>query len=422
MQPTALAQATNGLFGIPNTPAVRPHARSVNLKYTKQSSIYLTLQDLWNQVLSEMDVSQKNSVITRLNLAIRQFQKKYPKVTGFNDPNFRICRSISRKLSRLLIDITIQRKLNVDWVIKIIEHFVAYQAMPVQVYAVPVQDVPQKYGPSDDWWASWDGQHTAVAFWIISTMIFKQNPEDVEIPVVEYDMQGRLECRMTFLKNNSSENKKLLTPIDFITQQIYAVRLDGVTDTDWRRIEEKQRYLEAVDLFMTDKKFFDDGLPGAITRPGDIADEKISPELIRQFTVYANVVLAATPRPINTKELPIVLGFLKMAEGSNITYTDSEIESLAYLCIDLFGADFDEAGIYWEQVGKAYTKWHEHYHKDMDETLRPGIKLNKDWAQGGTFFWYQLRESWKDNEGNKMRLPRLNIQTSFTPFDKDLFR
>jgi hypothetical protein len=406
-------------MAIPTTPTSRTHARAVNSKYINGASIYLTLKDRWNEVLASMPVDQKNSVNTRLKLAIKAFERKYPKVKTFDDPNFRLCRAIRRKLSRILVDTTIQRQLNVDWVLSIIEHFTAYQAMPVQVYHVPKSQVPDMYGPDDEFFASWDGQHTAIAFWIIATMIFGQNPDTVEIPVVEYDMQNRLECRMTFLNNNGKDGKKLLTPIDFITQQIYAVRLDGVKDTDWTEVEEKQQHLEAADLFLTDSKFFDDKEAGAITRPGDIASDTVTPEMVRQFAVYAKTVLAVHPRPINTKELPIILGFLRMS--NNMDYTDAEVESLAYLCISLFGAEFNEDGPYWDRVGSAYTKWHERYHADMDESLRPGVKLNKDWAQGGTFFWHQLAKSWQDDNGNPMPLPRLNISTSFSPAKKDLF-
>jgi hypothetical protein len=406
-------------MAIPTTPTTRTHARAVNSKYQNGASIYLSLKDRWNEVLASMPVDQKNSVNTRLKLAIKAFEQKYPNVKSFDDPNFRLCRAIRRKLSRILVDTTIQRQLNVDWVLKIIEHFVAYQAMPVQVYHVPKSQVPGIYGPDDEFFASWDGQHTAIAFWIIATMIFGQDSDTVEIPVVEYDMQNRLECRTTFMSNNGKDGKKLLSPIDFITQQIYAVRLDGVVDTEWVAIEEKQQHLEAVDLFLTDSKFFDDNEAGAIARPGDIAKEDVTPEMVRQFAVYANTVLSVHPRPINTKELPIILGFLRMS--SNMDYTDAEVESLAHMCISLFGAEFKEDGVYWDRVGSAYTKWHERYHADMDESLRPGVKLNKDWAQGGTFFWHQLAKSWKDDAGNPMRLPRLNISTSFSPAKKDLF-
>jgi hypothetical protein len=406
-------------MAIPTGQSIRPHARAVNSKYQNGSSNYVSLKDRWNETLASMPVSDRHAVISRLKLALALFQQRYPDVDSFDHPDFRLCEAIPRRLSRGLVDTTIQRHLKVDWVIDIVKDFVVYQAQPIQVYNVPAQDVPSGYHNHDDYYASWDGQHTAIAFWIIATMIFKQDPDDVQIPTVRYDMRNRLECRITFLKNNSKEGKDLLTPIDLVTQKIMAVRLDGVKDPAWTQIEQKQQYLEAVDLFLTDKKFHDDDQAGAITRPGDIAHQDVPVEVVRQFAVYANRVLEAYPRPINTKELPVILHFLKMANG--MEYTDSEIESLADLCMTLFDADFDENGRFWDRVGSAYTKWHIKHHADIEESLRPAPKLNKDVPQGGTFFWHQLGKSWKDANGNPMRLPRLNISTSFNPAKKDLF-
>jgi hypothetical protein len=115
------------------------------------------------------------------------------------------------------------------------------------------------------------------------------------------------------------------------------------------------------------------------------------------------------------------MGFLNMAESSNIDYTDAQVQSLAYLCMNLFGANFHEDGPFWDQVGRAYTHWHEAYHADMDDSLKPGVKINKDWAQGGTFFWYQLKKSWLDDNGNPMPMPKLNISTAFRPQERDLW-
>jgi hypothetical protein len=47
--------------------------------------------------------------------------------------------------------------------------------------------------------------------------------------------------------------------------------------------------------------------------------------------------------------------------------------------------------------------------------------MNKDWTQGGTFFWHVLKKRWKDAAGLPMPMPRLNIQTPFLPDAKDLF-
>jgi hypothetical protein len=399
----------------------RPHARARNALYNKNAANYVTLKERWNNTLAALPIPQRNSTVSKLKNAIKAFRARYPNIKSFNEPSFRLCRAIPVHLDHLWIDTTIQRHLDLDWVIKIVESFVVYQAMPVQVYRVAAQDLPGVFNDQDEWWASWDGQHTAVAFWIIATMIFQQAPEEVTVPVVEYDMRNRLECRMTFIQNNSKEGKKIMAPIDLAMQKIYGVRLDHVQDPNWMAVEQKQTHLESVDLFLTDSKFHDDHEPGAITRAGDVCDEKYSPDLIRQFGIYAARVLDLNPRPVNAKELPIVLGFLKMAQGSNINYSDDEIRSLADLCMELFEADFDERGAFWDKACAAYINWHNDYHADMDENLRPGVKLNKDWAQGGTFFWYQLTKSWRDAQGNAMRMPKLNISTSFRPKTQDLW-
>lgn len=399
----------------------RPHAQKVNAKFKNENSIYVDLHDRWKNALASLSVNERNSYISRLNTVIKKFRAAYPKITHFNDTRFRICKSLSTALDKILIDSTIQRELDLEWILVIIENFLAHQAMPIQVYPVPKDNIPLKYFPGDDFFASWDGQHTAVAFYIISTMIFNERPQDVQVPIVIYSMESRQECRMTFMNNNGKEGKKLLDPIDKITQMIYGVRLDNSKIPLWEEVEKKQRYLEAYDLFMTDSKFFDNHEPGAITRPGDLCDPKYSPEMVKQFAVYADRVLSAGQRAINTKEMPIIMGFLKMAAGDNVNYTDDEIRSLADLCLSKFGADFDEHGIFWNQVGIAYTKWHAKAYEDYDLEMRPGVRLNKDWIQGGTFFYFQLYHSWKDTNGKRMRLPKLNISSPFLPNKSDLF-
>jgi hypothetical protein len=173
---------------------------------------------------------------------------------------------------------------------------------------------------------------------------------------------------------------------------------------------------------LTDKKFGDADQIGAISRVQDIVDRKLTPEVVRQFCVYARTVLDITPRAINTKEAPIILGFLKMAASDDVNYSDEEIRSLAMLCYDLFYADFDEGGDYWAKLETAYVNWWEQFYENVDESVRPERpRMNKDWTQGGTFFWHLLKKNWKNEAGLPMRMPRLNIQTPFIPAKKDLF-
>lgn len=403
--------ATSGQFGIYS----RKHAQQVNARFNNQKANYVTWIDRWNQTLAQFPVTQANQIRSRLNAAIKKFNRRYTGITSFTDPKFRLCKAITKKLTDILIDTTIQRHLDVDWVISIIENFTSYQAQPLQVYQAKIGDM------AEEEWACWEGQHTGMALYLIGTLAFGMDPDDIEVPTAEYDFANRLECRLTFMANNGPLGRKILEPIDHIIQKIYAVRLDGVTLPDWEAINEKQKCLESADLFMTAKKFHDHHEAGAITRPGDLCDEKYSIEVVRKFTVYAEAVLATNPRAIDTKELPIIMGFLNMAEQSNIDYTDDQIRSLAYLCINQFGANFHEDGPFWDQVGTAYTRWHDTYHADMDDSLKPGVKLNKDWAQGGTFFWHQLKKSWIDDAGDPMPMPKLNISTAFRPQERDLW-
>jgi len=409
--------ATNGPFGA----YIRQHARDVNARYNNNAANILSPQQRFNQVLAGLPALEKHSATSKLSHAIREFERRYPNIKTFNDPAFRICKAIPVPLSNTCIDTTIQRELDIDWVIRIVEHFTSYQAMPIQMYRVREEDQPQGWSPDVDLWAAWDGQHTLIAFWIIAVMIFKQDPATVTIPMVEYDMQSRLECRVTFMKGNSKEGKKVMEPIDLAMQKIYACKLDGVQEPSWKVVEHKHDVLAAHDLFLTASKFHDHREPGAVARPGDVVKDDYSVEVVRQFAVYADHVLNRTPRAVDTKELPIIMGFLKMAAQSNINYNDDEIRSLADLCMNLFDANFHEDGPFWAQVERAYRNWHVAYHADMDESLRPGIRLNKDWNQGGTFMWHQLKKAWKTTSGDAMPMPQLNIQTSFRPSNKDLW-
>ena len=334
-----------------------------------------------------------------------------------------ICRAQTARLSDILIDSTMQRQLNISWVLEIILNWRSWQAMPIQVYTVGANASPElAYLGEGKLYASWDGQHTAMAFYVIAVFILGLDPRDVEIPVVIYDVNTKAEIRNNFIESNTEGGKKLLDKIDIFQQMVYGVRVDGATYPEWLEVEKKQQYLEAADLFLTDPKFKDQDQVGAISRVQDIVDRKVSPEIVRQFCVYARTVLDITPRAINTKEAPIILGFLKMSAVDNVHYTDDEIRGLALLCDQLFSADFDSDGPFWAKLETAYLNWWEGFYENVDVSMRPERpRMNKDWTQGGTFFWHLLKKNWKNEAGLPMQMPRLNIQTPFIPDTKDLF-
>jgi hypothetical protein len=407
---------TTGNFG-----AMPSYASRVNAKYSNTASHFQDLKTRWTYTVGLYLPNTVNTINSVLKQRIQGWIKVHPNVKTFKD--MPLCRAQTARLSDILIDETMQRQLNVSWVLEIIENWRSWQAMPIQVYTVGASASPElAYLGKGHLYASWDGQHTAMAFYIIAVFILGLLPEDVEIPVVIYDVNTKAEIRNNFIESNTESGKKLLDKIDVFQQMIYGVRVDGATYPEWLEIEQKQQYLEAADLFLTDKKFGDLDQPGAISRVQDIVDRKVSPEIVRQFCVYAQTVLGFNPRPINTKEAPIILGFLKMAETGNVTYTDDEIVSLALLCDKMFSADFDESGPFWAKLEDAYVNWWEGYYANVHISMRPERpRMNKDWTQGGTFFWHLLRKNWKDVAGLSMTLPKLNIQTQFLPATVDLF-
>lgn len=397
------------------------YAQQVNAKYGNTASHFQDLKTRWNSTLMLYNPNTVNTINSTLKRAIAGWIRVHPKVKTFKD--MPLCLAQTARLSEILIDETMQRQLNISWVLEIIENWRPWQAMPVQVYTVHADASPElQYLTQDRLYASWDGQHTAMAFYVIAVFILGLDPRDVEIPVVIYEVKTKAEIRNNFIQGNTESGKKLLDKIDIFQQMVYGVRVDGAQYPEWLEVEKKQQYLEAANLFLTDKKFGDAEQVGAISRVQDIVDRKVSPEVVRQFCVYAKTVLGLTPRAINTKEAPIILGFLKMAASDDVIYSDAEIESLALLCHSLFDADFDEAGNYWAQLETAYVNWWEQFYENVDESVRPERpRMNKDWTQGGTFFWHLLKKRWKDPAGLPMRMPRLNIQTPFMPAKQDLF-
>lgn len=398
------------------------YAEKVNAKYQNSADHFVDLKERFNTTMSLYNPTTQATIRSSLKRAISEFQKRHGNVKSFSDPRFRLCQAQVARLANILIDTTMQRQLDISWVIRIVENFRAWQAMPVQVYRASPEASSELFHLGDDLYASWDGQHTAMAFYVIAVMIMGLNPADVEIPVVIYEVNTKAEIRQNFIEGNTEVGKKLLDKIDIWQQMIYGVRVDAATDPVWIEVEKKQQYLEQAGLFLTDKKFKDTDQIGAISRPEDVMDHRTSPEIIRQFAVYAQYVLDQEPRAINTKEFPIIVGFLKMAAGEGIFYSDSEIRSLAQHCINLFSADFDSEGPFWARLEQAYINWWENFYVNVDPSVRPERpRLNKDWTQGGTFFWHQLKKNWLDEDGNHMVMPRLNIQSPFIPNTQDLF-
>lgn len=371
---------------------------TVNARYSVNSETFQNLKERLNVTLSQLPAGAKKYKLYMLSEAIKEFQRRFPTLKKFK--NLRLCKSQKAKLCQILIDDTMQRKLDIDWVIDILSNFNEFQIQPVQVYRV---------SGDDTLFASWDGQHTAIVLYIVAVMIL-QDTDDVEIPVTIYEVSLKSEIRNNFVKGNSKEGKKLLDPIDLFMQMVYGVRLDNSDNPLWLDAELKQQYLEKNGLFVTADKFGDTDQPGAISRLDEI--NKYSPEVIKELAMYLGIS-AQDQRPVDPKEIYIMGNWFAMDKENRKEYTQEDIYKLYHLLKKKFNADFSADGPFWKLVEVSYLafkeKENEWIRTQLGEEHVKTPRLNKDWKQGGTYLWHLV------NKGYKGPIPKLTINTQFAP-------
>ena len=393
--------------------ANQSYAAQRNARYANTASNLIDLVQRYNDTVAAMPLQAQRNHQAKLAKALQAFRKNHPGLKSINDRSrFRLCKSLVGKLKDVVIDTTMQREPNLDWIITIITNFRAYQAQPIQVYGTP-----------NGGWGGWDGQHTSIALYLISVVGLGENFDDVEIPINIYDIASRGELRSNFINNNTTvgknAGKKPLDIIDIVMQMIYGVEVDGVTEPEWVDAHTKWTHIKNAGIFLTAEKFKDTEQIGAISRLNEINVATV--EVVRKFAVYGRYIVDSQQRPINSKESPIIIAFLELCEEQDISYSDAEIEDLAQHCIDLFDANFDAKGPYWEQCHQAnINAWNKHnrYRPKTDWTDPP--KNSKTTPQGLAFFWHQLHTTWAPQQPAGFKFPKMPFSV-YTPDVKDMF-
>jgi hypothetical protein len=350
--------------------------------------------------------------VSSLKKAIQAFKKSYPNVKDFNNRKlFRLVQANDIPLMDIMIDTTMQREPDLQWILKIITNFRDYQAQPMQVFG---------HGAL---WGAWDSQHTALAMYLIARDALNLDLTTVMVPANIYDVTSRADLRNLFISMNTTTGKnagkKPLDIIDIFEQMIYGVEVDGVTDQDWVDAHAKWEHLEAAGVFVTADKFNNTMQVGALSRLNEVMESSV--EVVRQFAVYAGHIVDVQQRSINSKESPIIIEFLNLCEQQDIVYSDADIVDLANHCISLFEANFDAGGPYWTQVHEANINAYNKMHKGMPKNLWPDAPRNaKNTPQGLAFFWHQLNVSWAKPKSTKFKFPKQPF-SAFVLDAKDLF-
>ena len=396
------------------------YAAARNARFSNSASNLVDLVQRYNDTVASLPRQAQRNWQSRLSKALTIFKRNHPGLKSVNDSSrFRLCKSLVGKLKDIVIDTTMQREPNLDWIITIITNFRAYQAQPIQVYDAGGR------------WGGWDGQHTSMALYLIAVHGLGENFDDVEVPINVYDITSRGELRSNFINNNTTvgknAGKKPLDIIDIFMQKIYGVEVDKVNNPEWVDAHAKWQYIAAAGMFLTAEKFNDTDQMGAISRLNELDDASV--EVVRKFAVYGNYVVGIQQRPINTKEIPIIIEFLNLCEQQDIEYSDADIEDLAQHCIDLFDANFDANSEFWSTAHQAtLNAYNKTYGGDPKNKIPATPKIlwpmaphnKKNTPQGIAFFWHQLKHTWVPTKGKRFKFPKQPF-SQYTPDAKDLF-
>ena len=395
--------------------ATPTYAATRNAVFQNTSSNLVDLVKRYKDTVASLPSQAQRNHQAKLAKALQIFRKNNPNVKSINDrKHFRLCKSLMGKLKDIMIDTTMQREPNLNWIINIIENFRAYQAQPIQVYDLAAGG----HG-------AWDGQHTSLALYLIATQGLSMKFEDVEVPINIYDIASRGEIRSNFINNNTTvgknAGKKPLDIIDIFMQMIYGVEVDGVVEQEWVDAHAKWKAIAEAGMFLTADKFNDTDQIGAISRLNEIADEKVSVDTVKKFAVYGKYVVDLQQRSINSKEIPIIMELLLLCQQQDISWDDAIIEDLAQHCVDLFDANFDARGSFWDQVHQANMNAYNKANQGLPKHLWPEAPRNtKNTPTGIAFFWHQLQKSWVPQQSNGFKFPKQPYSV-YTPDAKDLF-
>ncbi len=354
--------------------AVKTAAAIKNAQYSNTKSHVRSIKQRWDETYKDLSEFNKEIVDNLLEQAKAEFRRRNPNYKTWKDLNLAEAKMVI--MSCIKIDGTMQRQLDIFWVLKLLNQFASTMVVPIQVYRPDAQK--EEY-------LAWDGQHTIVLLWLIATQLFEEDIDKIYVPVNLYHSNLKAEMRANFISLNSKEGKKMLEAIDLWQQMIFGVRIDGAKNPAWVATEEKQRYIEQYGLFVTAKKFNDHEEPGAISRLNEI--NKLMPESVKWLSKYL-MLATQLQRPVEEKELVMMAHFFERARLCNIQIDDTYVKELYNTINKHWKCEFDPNGTFWIKASRAYHNWHNNF----SNSVYPG-KFKKEPVHGFPFMVAQLKKS-----------------------------
>lgn len=331
----------------------------------KANQKYETSTDTYSSIVDRLVWINKNhpGVIRAIKDTFEiEFPIRYPQYKSFSDmyPDMVGCGSGSMmKLGDLTINAIIQRDPDSHWLAKIAAKFDPFYVNPVRIYIDTVS--------GKDTAVVWDGQHTAITMLLLAICGFNLSYEEAmecQVPVSLYPGNDVAKIRDRFIGLNDGTMSKPLDKVDLYMQYVYAVRHNGSTDPWHQRMEQIQQYMEKYDCFLTDEKFNDHEMPGAITRASEIFPanrdtQKWPVEVIGNVLEYHKLARPGTP--VEPLEMDNLCHIFRAARAQGITvdtgYIKDLVKYLAKITNNSWHTDYKKKNEKHARVLRAYDNW-----------------------------------------------------------------
>ena len=354
------------------------HADIVNEQYNHKESNFVSLQ---TRITEAFKLAPKFEA--QLEAVVEEFKRRN-KDNWSSFKEMALVQAIPVDFSKILIDSTMQRPVNMRHVLKILNYFSQTMVMPIQVY---------KEG---DNYVAWDGQHTSIALYLILTKVFGERQANTMIPVNIYPVKQKLEIRRNFILLNGDAKEKL-DFIDTYRQMVYGAIIDNSDDPIWQDTAKINDLLKDAGLFATHEKFGDEREPGAFTLLADtIMTKKLEKrkdvDVTRMFAKYW--VYVNEERPVQAKEARMLYEYFDACFKDGMKIDDKYLLDFALFCKEYFEANWSETGSFWSKAKLSYETWYKK--ANPEEFEENGLKgFTTEPRFGVPFLIAQIKKSTK---------------------------
>ena len=354
------------------------HADIVNEQYNHRESNFVSLQ---TRITEAFKLAPKFEA--QLEAVVEEFKRRNKDAwSSFSE--MALVQAIPVDFSKILIDSTMQRPVNMRHVLKILNYFSQTMVMPIQVY---------KEG---DNYIAWDGQHTSIALYLILTKVFGELQANTMIPVNIYPVKQKLEIRRNFILLNGDAKEKL-DFIDTYRQMVYGAIIDNSDDPIWQDTAKINDLLKDAGLFATHEKFGDEREPGAFTLLSETImakkmEKRKDVDVTRMFAKYW--VYINEERPVQAKEARMLYEYFDACFKDGMKIDDKYLLDFALFCKEYFEANWSETGSFWSKAKLSYETWYKK--ANPEEFEENGLKgFSTEPRHGIPFLIAQIKKSTK---------------------------